>query len=476
MNGNKPPSGFDSAFTSRLATFPRIAYYPLPVRQCRTAVVFVIDELLVGHRAASEPHVRTELTSLGAFDTGATVFAGLRHAPSEDVHIWRLRETPGAGPQPDVAAAVWQTRALLASLGIAPREVAPNHVLVPAPNWHSCPWGPPEEPGALVALPPRGLPAVDVVVIDSGYVDSGPIAARIERPVDYGQWFTGTPTGTPGGFGSPYTWKAQAPEERDADNDGVLDALAGHAGFVAGVIARACPRARITVADHNGALVWNDDADTPVSTEASVARSLWKHRAASLIHVGFAFPTLPNAELAPNTTDKFGPPSWTFELVLRGIARETVVVCPAGNQSCPLPQYPAAFHVHHENVVGVGSLSPSQTRSSFSNYGPWVACCTEGESVLSTFIQGFSGPTEEADPPGAVPGSHPHKQFTTGWARWSGTSFAAPKVTAAVANRVDGTTSPLAGWHALEAQYPVEAALKMGSVMHGLPPVDSPAP
>ena len=472
MNGNKPSTAYDSAFTHRLASFPRTAYYPLPSRRCRTAVVFVIDELLVGHRAATDPHVTARLTTLGAVDTGATVFAGLTPRPSEDVHIWRLKRTPGTGTQPDVAEAVWQTRAVLRSLGIDPKQVAPNHVLIPS-NFHSCPWGPPEEPGAAAVLPPPRLPAVDVVVIDSGYVDNGPIAARIERPVDYGQWFTGTPTGVSGGFGPPYKWKAQAAENPDADGDRVLDALAGHAGFVAGVIARACPRARITVADQNGALVWHDDADTPVSTEASVARSLWKHRAASLLHVGFAFATLPNAQLAPNTVDMSGPPSWTFELVLRGIARETVLVCPAGNQGCPVPQYPAAFHERHENVVGVGSLASSNTRSSFSNYGPWVACCTEGEHVLSTFLVGWSGPTEEGDPPGAVPGTHPAKEFATGWARWSGTSFAAPKVTAAIANGAGTTTPPLAAWLALKAQHPVNASLKMGNVMHGLPPLDA---
>jgi subtilisin family serine protease len=474
MNGNKPPTEYDSAFTRRLASFPRTAYYPLPSAQCRTAVVFVIDELLVGHRAAIEPHVTKQLTTLGAVDTGVTVFAGLRPPPSEDVQIWRLKQTPGTGTQPDVAEAVWQTRPLLTSLGIDRKQVAPNHVLIPSPNWHSCPWGPPEQPGGAAVLPPRSLPAgVDVVVIDSGYIDSGPIAARIERPVDYGQWFTGTPNAAAGGFGPPYKWKAQAAEHPNADGNNMLDALAGHADFVAGVIARACPNAQITVADQNGALVWHDDADTPVSTEASVARALWQHRTASLLHVGFAFATLPDAQLAPDTVDMSGPPSWTLELVLGGIARQTVVVCPAGNQGCPVRQYPAAFHLHHENVVGVGSLAPSNTRSTFSNYGPWVACCAEGENVLSTFLSlPTPVPTEEADPPGAVPGSHPAKQFS-GWARWSGTSFAAPKVTAAIANGVGTTTPPLSAWLTLKAQHPVEASLEMGHVMNGLPPVDA---
>src|SRR5262249_3827353 len=158
------------------------------------------------------------------------------------------------------------------------------------------------------------------------------------------------------------------PEQPNADGDNKLDALAGHAGFVAGVIARASPRAAITVADHNGAFVAHDGSDTPIPPEASVARSLWKHRAADVLHVGFAFPTLPNALLPANAADMSGPPSWAFELVLQGIGAQSVLVAPAGNQGCSVRQYPAALRVDpgYPNVVGVGSIATPTTRSSFS--------------------------------------------------------------------------------------------------------------
>lgn len=478
MNGNKPPCDFGSAFTSRIAAFARTAYYPLPSRGCATAVVFVVDELLVGQAAAADARVTRLLGSLGAFDTGTTVFGGLTPRPREDVHVWRLKNAGGMQAAPDVAEAVWAARAMLTAHGIEPRQVAPNHVLVPAPNWHSCPWGPPGESSTLLALPAPQAPAVDVVVIDSGYTGHGPIVPRVQQPVDHCEWFSGTPTGSAGTFGPPYKWVAQLSEQNDADKDGKLDALVAHSDFVAGVVARACPRARITVANHNGAFVWHDDADTPIPTEASVARSLWKHRVAEVIHVGFAFPALPDAQLVPNSVDISGPPSWTFQLVLEGIDRQTMIVCPAGNQSCPVPQYPAAFHLdpQHENVVGVGSISPQRTRSSFSNFGSWVACCTEGENVRSTFGAGWNGPTEEAEPPGsATPGAQPSKHLATGWARWSGTSFAAPKVTAAIANGVGPGTRARSAWLALRAQHQSHlldgADLHMGSVISALPPV-----
>jgi hypothetical protein len=472
VSGNKPPTRYDSAFTARVASHPRVAYYPLPGRGCATAVAFVIDEVLVGEAAASDPVVTARLQALGAFDTGRTVFGGLPAPPREDVHLWRVTRTGSGGTLPDVAALVWTIRPLLAARQLGPAQIAPNHVLIPSNNWHSCPWGPPEEETAAGTLPPQSFPEVAVVVIDSGYLAQSPIDPRVHHPVEYGEWFTGTPNGA-GQFGPPYVWKPATPEQADANLDNALDSLAGHAGFVAGVIAQACAHARITVVDHNGAFVSSDVADTPIPTEASVVRSLWRHRSARVINVGFAFASLPNAQVVANTGDMSGPPSWTFQLALQGIdAHRTVIVCPAGNQSCPIPQYPAAFHAlaGHQNVVGVASLSSAGTRSSFSNFGPWVACSTHGELVRSTFFAGWSGKkTEDAEPPGYPnAGTQPLKDFSSGWARWSGTSFAAPKVAAAIADGVGPATTPLAAWAALEAQYP--ASVGLGRRMPDLPP------
>ena len=76
-----------------------------------------------------------------------------------------------------------------------------------------------------------------------------------------------------------------------------------------------------------------------------------------MINVGFAFPTLPSSRAVANSVDPSGPPSWTLELVLRGLPRATVLVAPAGNQGSRTRQYPAAFGLTHSNVVGVGSIS-----------------------------------------------------------------------------------------------------------------------
>jgi subtilisin family serine protease len=63
-------------------------------------------------------------------------------------------------------------------------------------------------------------------------------------------------------------------------------------------------------------------------------------------------------------------------------------------------------------------------RAHFSNWGPWLECATRGEDIVSAYIF-WQGSVE----------GEPHEDFR-GWARWDGTSFAAPKVSAAIAREL----------------------------------------
>ena len=69
----------------------------------------------------------------------------------------------------------------------------------------------------------------------------------------------------------------------------------------------------------------------------------------------------------------------------------------------------------------------SDARAWFSNWGEWCDCCTRGEHVYSTFVD-WDGPVE-GEPITDV-------EHFRGWARWDGTSFAAPKVSAEIARQV----------------------------------------
>jgi thermitase len=61
-----------------------------------------------------------------------------------------------------------------------------------------------------------------------------------------------------------------------------------------------------------------------------------------------------------------------------------VLVAAAGNDNTTSKSYPAAWNM----VLSVASSSPSDGRSSFSNYGTWVDVAAPGQNILSTYKNG----------------------------------------------------------------------------------------
>jgi subtilisin family serine protease len=104
-------------------------------------------------------------------------------------------------------------------------------------------------------------------------------------------------------------------------------------------------------------------------------------------------------------------------------AMGVVIVASAGNDGTCVPQYPAAL----EGVVSVGALGPDGP-APWTNYGDWVNACAPGTGLVSTFFPSFDGafPMQNTVDPDAF----------AGWARWSGTSFAAPVAIAALAREM----------------------------------------
>lgn len=98
------------------------------------------------------------------------------------------------------------------------------------------------------------------------------------------------------------------------------------------------------------------------------------------------------------------------------------MVASAGNDATCRPAFPAA----HPDVIAVGALD-CHGPAAFTNHGRWVDACAPGVGVVSTFVF-HDGPAGEAC------GADPDR--FEGWARWSGTSFAAPKVAAAIAQEM----------------------------------------
>ncbi len=123
------------------------------------------------------------------------------------------------------------------------------------------------------------------------------------------------------------------------------------------------------------------------------------------------------------------PPGYLREAVARAIAAGIPIIASAGNDGLCTPQYPAAF----PGVIAVAALGPDGPPY-WTNYGDWVDACAPGVDLVSTFFDRFDGdfPTVNTYDP----------DHFSGWAEWSGTSFAVPVVVAAVARELVCGRSP----------------------------------
>lgn len=79
-----------------------------------------------------------------------------------------------------------------------------------------------------------------------------------------------------------------------------------------------------------------------------------------------------------------GGPGWVQmerDAVNYARAREVVIVAAAGNDNSPVASYPASY----DHVLSVASVTSSLSRSSFSNFGPFVDIAAPGSSIYSTY-------------------------------------------------------------------------------------------
>ena len=209
-------------------------------------------------------------------------------------------------------------------------------------------------------------------------------------------------TGLFPGFVDPrITVRGGGDDDTDSDGDRVLDTDAGHGTFVTGIIRRLAPEAEIVstrVLDSFG-----------VGNDATLLAGL---RALMTAPV----PDIINLSLGAYTMDDAGGLSVRLQLE-QLMDMGITIVAAAGNDATSRPFYPAAL----PGVISVGALGPNGP-ARFTNRGSWVDACATGVDVVSR----FANFTEEL-PFG--------QRAFNGWARWSGTSFAAPRVAAAIARR-----------------------------------------
>jgi len=187
-------------------------------------------------------------------------------------------------------------------------------------------------------------------------------------------------------------------EHPDVDGDHQLDPAAGHGTFISGLIDLVTPGCALTV---EKVLSSYGEGD-----EVAIARRI--HALAGQVDLinlslgGYAASTMLALASAVRRATRLG----------------TIVVASAGNEGTCRRTYPAAL----PGVVGVGAVGP-EGPAAFSNYGPWVRACAPGVDIVSWFFTEFQGPATGTPDPDDF-------QY---WAEWSGTSFSAPLVTAALA-------------------------------------------
>ncbi|GAA4753254.1 hypothetical protein GCM10023328_40640 [Modestobacter marinus] len=193
----------------------------------------------------------------------------------------------------------------------------------------------------------------------------------------------------------------------------------GHAGFVVGTILQAAPGAHVEVRR-----LLDDDG---LADSWDVAKALVRFERLG-VHVL-------NLSLGCFTGDD--KPPLVLQAALERLDPDLVVIAAAGNHAAQMrdrrrPLWPAAL----PRVVAVGAIDGAGGVPPWSpepSGWPWVDVLATGEDVVSTYV---TGPVELPDGP----------EDFHGLASWSGTSFAAARLTGEVAaatvpGRIDAATA-----------------------------------
>jgi len=304
-------------------------------------------------------------------------------------------------PRIDVAQLVLELRDSRARRGLS---VSLNHLATGMQVRRGFPDGDPELIDDQFGPMPRGkeLPGagVGVAVVDTGFPIAWPAS------VDW--------------FDQGVSWKSLSGEADhvdllDDDRNGFLDAEAGHGLFVAGMVRRVAPGARLfflRALDANG-----------FGTEVGVARAIRQavRRPIDVLNLSLGFYTLQNT-----TPDGVVAALRDARRVRPGLA----VVSAAGNDGTTSPTYPAAL----KHVVAVGALDgAAKGLASFSNRGPWVDVHAPGTWQHGPYVDGVEDASITRDG---------NSDTFDGRARWSGTSFACGLVSGGVAAAIDHVRPP----------------------------------
>jgi hypothetical protein len=199
-------------------------------------------------------------------------------------------------------------------------------------------------------------------------------------------------------------------DEPDESGDSYVDPFAGHGTFIAGIVEQRIPGRQLAVGRTLSTFLPTDEWTIATRIGELLAHGLGGYPvdARTLVNLSFG--------------------GYGFDVMLalhdRILALQkagAVVVASAGNDHSSAAFYPACL----PGVVGVGALDQNGAPANFSNSGAWVRACAVGVDVRSCYFDNYNGPLP--------PSGNTDPDNYQGWAKWSGTSFAAPQVVGALA-------------------------------------------
>lgn len=288
----------------------------------------------------------------------------------------------------------------------------------PVRVWYDHVLGLQSHTGWGTGVPPGPRPPLSALPVGENLPGTGVRVGVLDTGIDRDHpWFAGR-------------WKAAASgadvtDRTDADQDHQLDYQAGHGTFIAGTVLQHAPGAEVVVQrmDAPGGCVSDWDV------HELVHRLLYGGQdRLDVLNLSFGGPTSTNLSL---------PALCGVLDAALDADPDLVVVASAGNNGLDRPVWPAAL----PRVLGVGALLPGGQVWPRSNHGSWVSAWTQGLELSSTFVW---WPPPKPRRRRRLPARSRRTTEPTfrGWAVWGGTSFAAARVSGAVAAEIgrDGRT------------------------------------
>ena len=228
--------------------------------------------------------------------------------------------------------------------------------------------------------------------------------------------------------------------------EGVLDVDSGHGTFIAGLIRQQCPEAdllSVRVMPSDGAVpqhVLLDALNLLAVRQEYAQRENVPEAAVDVVTLSLGYYHESSDDLAADPM---------LREPIRTLGRCGVaVVVAAGNDATSRPMFPAAFAPHPGvaaerdcvPVVSVAATNPDGTTALFCNAGDWVIWKEPGAAVVSTYPYfdasgqaAFRFHTADGWRATVDPDS-----FRSGFAGWSGSSFAAPVLAGRLAQSIVG--------------------------------------